>query len=702
VGTGYIADFHARALRTTDGVELIAVCDAKLKSAESFAANWSVPNYYSSLEAMLQSVDLDCVHLLVPPDLHHSLAKTALNLGVHVLIEKPMCTSVAQADELVALSETNKLKLGVSHNFMFTPAYEQLRDVVKSGTIGPIDQITFHHLFELPQLRFGPFEAWMVREPGNVILETGPHLISILLDLVGNPEQLAVKADRMVALPGESEVFRRWRVQAEAGRTAISMNINFGPGFPQRTIFVRGLFGSALVDLDANTCIIDQRTPADIDLDRYSRTRHIARQLRGQGWDTLMDYVLGKFSLRKRGNPYQNSIIDSVATFYKSLHQKLPLDIRIDAKRARDIIDCCTRMIASAGIPARPAPQPAPVIPLRGQPTVLVLGAGGFIGRALVRQLLAAGYCVRAMVRGSTLALTDLKCDRLEFVRGDIRNKEDLLSSMSGIEFVYHLAHAQAKTWDEYQRNDIDPARLVGEACLIAKVKRLVYTGTIASYYTGPGAATITEATPLDPKIMSRDYYARAKAASEDLLVQMHQKDQLPLVIFRPGIVVGQDGNPFHWGVGRFSENICEVWGDGTHKLPFVLVTDVAAALVRGIQVPGIEGRSYNLIDVPLLSARDYIDELQSLATLKFKVLYRPIWQFYISDLTKWIVKVIVKHPDRIRFPSYSDWAARRQMAIFNCAKARAELDWSPAGDEVRMRREGIGSPLKYWLSALE
>ncbi|MDW4726399.1 hypothetical protein NQ292_27790, partial [Escherichia coli] len=76
-------------------------------------------------------------------------------------------------------------------------------------------------------------------------------------------------------------------------------------------------------------------------------------------------------------------------------------------------------------------------------------------------------------------------------------------------------------------------------------------------------------------------------------------------------IVIGRGGNPFHWGVGRFSENVCEVWGSGDNKLPFVLDSDDAAALVRAMDVPGIEGKSFNLIDAPLLTARDYLRELQ-------------------------------------------------------------------------------------------
>ncbi|MEH2496234.1 putative dehydrogenase/nucleoside-diphosphate-sugar epimerase [Bradyrhizobium sp. AZCC 1678] len=703
VGTGYIAEFHARSIREVAGVELIATCDANLGRAKAFAGAWNIPRAFDSLPKMLEEAQIDCVHILTPPDLHFSLAKEALEAGVHVFLEKPMCTSTAEADELVALAAERGLQLGVSHNFLFSAAFQRLREAVHSKALGPIDHITFNHFYELGQIRFGPFDNWMLRNPGNVILETGPHLVSALLDLAGAPEILSVTADRKVTLPNGADIYRRWRVQTTVGRTAIDLNINFAPGFPQRTIYVRGLFGSALLDFDADTCVIDQRTPLDMDFDRFKRSRGLASQMRRQALAVLARYGLGKLKLVRRGNPYQNSIQDSTAAFYAAIRNGQPLDVRVAGRTGRDVIEHCVGIIEASAIDTSvtmaaraAADRPA----LAAPPTVLVLGGAGFIGKELIRQLLAAGYGVRAVVRGSALPLDELTSDRLEVVRGDIGNRADLDRAMAGIAFVYHLAHAQCKTWEEYLANDVEPTRLVAEVCLAANVKRLVYTGTIDSYYAGAKAGTVTEATALDPDIRRRNYYARAKAAAEDILTDMSRSRQLPLVILRPGIVIGRGGGPFHWGVGRFSENVCEVWGDGRNKLPFVLVSDVAAALVRAIEVPGIEGKSYNLIDAPLLTAREYLQDLQQRGDLKLSVIYQPIWKFYLADLAKWAVKVLVKHPDRIRKPSYADWESRTQKAYFDCTRTRTELGWKPASDRQRMVDEGIGVALEPWLEA--
>jgi predicted dehydrogenase/nucleoside-diphosphate-sugar epimerase len=698
VGCGYIADFHAQAIRAVKDVELVSVCDTNLQRAQSFATRWNVEAVFESLESMLGAVRLDAIHVLVPPDRHFEMAQLALQSGLHVFLEKPICASTNEAEELLQISHTKNLQVGVNHNFLFTRAYERLREAIRTGKLGPLDYISIDYLLELEQIRFGPFDSWMLREPSNIFVETAPHFLSVVRDLLGESTELSVTVDRKVDLPGGNFLFRRWRMRGTAGRVAVNVNMYLGPGFDQRIIYVHGLFGSATVDLDANTCVID-RTSIATDFDRSRRGYLLARQHWIQASETLVDYVLSLFKLGRRGNPYQSSIVGSVEAFYSALQSNKPLDHRIDGECGRNVVAWSTSIVPAANIEqssSRPTLVGAPTI----KPSVLVIGGFGFIGRELIRQLLASGYGVRAMGRNPIRMFEIPHSENIEIVRGDVRSENDLKVAMRGMEFVYDLAVSSSKTWMESLQDIVEPTRLLGQICLDADVKRLIYTGTIASYWTGAKAGIITDQTPLDTKISRRNYYARAKAMAEDILMEMHRTKGLPVVIFRPGIVIGPGGNPFHWGVGKFSKNSCEVWGDGNNMLPFVLVTDVANALVRGIQVPGIEGQCYNLVGDPLLTAHDYMNELQRLAGMGIAIHYHPIWRFYISDVLKWLVKLAVGHSDRIRIPSYHDWESRTNKAIFDCSRARSQLNWRPNSERQRLIEEGIGGSLQEWLQA--
>lgn len=699
VGTGYIADFHARAIQNANGVDLVAVCDANLPLAQSFGATWSVPAY-ADIEHMLAEQQIDVVHVLVPPNLHHRLARSALEAGSNVFIEKPMCVSADETRDLLDIAAAKGLTVGVNHSMLFEGAFRQLRDHVRSGDLGPIDHVAFSYFNELAFIRFGPFSNWMLQEPRNALLEIGPHPISGLLDLIGVPDEIDVVADRDVVLPGGNRIYRRWHIRALAGRTAASVNIDLGPGFPQRTIAVRGLLGTAYADLDANTCTIDRRMPASLDFERHARSKAQGYQLLSQARKTLSNYVLTKAKLRKSGSPYQLSFQDSIASFYSGLQSQSGLDPRIAGDFGRQVIETCETIVDEAALEGSVGrPTTKPKVDLK--PTVLVLGGTGFIGRALVKQLLDKGHVVRAAARGSSPALESLGSDRLEIVRADMRSEEALAGLLDGIDHVFHLATSDAKTWDQFLEREVEPTRRLARACLERGVKRLIYTGTIDSFYAGGRAGTITEQTPVDPKIRRRNSYARAKAASEKLLNEMHREQGLPVVIVRPGIVIGKGGNPFHWGVGKWtSEGVVETWGRGDNKLPLVHVDDVAAGMISAMEAPGIEGRHFNLVDKPLLTAREYISGLERLGGFKIARFPRPIWRYYLEDLAKWPVKVLVGHPDAQRIPSYADWESRTQKAAFDSTNTRNELGWEPLSDADRMIAEGIGGSLAGWLAA--
>jgi predicted dehydrogenase/nucleoside-diphosphate-sugar epimerase len=694
LGTGYIADWHAKALTSIRNVQLVAACDQKLDRARALAEKFDVPRVYSSLENLLAEEKLDSVHVLLPPDHHFQAAKAILTANVNVLLEKPMCVRSEESEALVRLAESRRLKIGIGHNFLFADCYERLRRDVASGVIGRLDHLTITWHRELPQLTHGPFDIWMLRDPRNIMLEIGAHCAAQMLDLVGSPEDIEVRANNQIDLPSGVRFFRRWQVSTLIGRTAVDLRFSFVPGFDEFTLHARGSLASATVDFDRNTYSLLRHRAFSEDFDRYAIVTERARSLRGQARRTVRNYALAKLHLGGRGNPYEASIAKVMDAFYAGPGQSD--DQRIRGQAGAEVIRICERIMASAvieGNSEKPPPnkfEPASTT----TPSILVLGATGFIGQELVRQLIKDGRPVRLLVRNLSKLPIELKAAGVECQRGDLTSEEDLRRAMTGIKLVFHLGRAQVKDWADYQRLEIGVTRQIAAIALEAGVKRFIYTGTIDSYYAGARAGTITEETPLDPRIARRNLYAQAKAASEELLSHMYREKGLPVVIVRPGIVIGRGGSPFHWGVGMWWYNsICEIWGNGRNKLPLVLVQDVAKGLIAACDTPGIEGESFNLVGDPCLSAQDYLDELDRCGKIRIQRRATSILKFYLADLFKWSVKVLVRHPER-RIPSYRDWESRRQVAIFDCSRAKHRLNWQPAADRSDLIHRGIDEPL--------
>ena len=377
------------------------------------------------------------------------------------------------------------------------------------------------------------------------------------------------------------------------------------------------------------------------------------------------------------------------------------LEVRISGNRGAEVIQICEE-IGRKAVPASGSMtvQPPPIGTIELQATrILVLGATGFIGRELTRQLIQGGHSVRVLVRNPGKIAANLRNPLLECVRGDLNDAVALRNAMTGIDCVYHLARSDVKSWSDYERYEIGVTREIAEAALAAGVKRLIYTGTIDSYYAGAGAETITEDTPLDPAIERRNLYARAKAASERMLLEMYREQGLPVVILRPGIVIGRGGNPMHWGVGRWwYGSVCQTWGTGRNPLPLVLVQDVAKGLIAASETQGVEGCSFNLVADPSLSARQYLDEMDRFGGIRIQRYATPIFKFYLTDVFKWAVKVVTRHPYR-HLPCYRDWQSRQQRAAFDCGRAKARLGWKPISDRGELIRSGIHEPMKELMS---
>jgi nucleoside-diphosphate-sugar epimerase len=544
----------------------------------------------------------------------------------------------------------------------------------------------------------------MLRDPRNIVLEIGPHCLAPILDLLGPLEIASVQASNRLTLQGDQEFYRRWSIEARTESAGVNLQLSFSPGFTEQAIHVRGSLASATVDFERNTYLLHQHTRHGQDFDRYRMIRREANSLAIQARRSLTNYSLSKLKLSTKGSPYGLSIARALQSFYAGLGQAL--DSRLSPELGQEITKLCTTIgrngvgepAGSSAVVRCSTPEPLAAACCSAPAEILILGATGFIGQELARQLLAAGRRIRLLVRNPGRLPRELQNPAVEIIRGDLTCADDLQRAIAGSRVVYHLARANVKTWQEFTEQDIEVTRRVARACVDFRVERLIYTGTIDSYYSGAGAGTITETTPLDPHIAWRNLYARAKAASEEILMALHREQGFSVVIFRPGIVLGRGGSPFHWGIGMWSWNaVCQIWGHGRNPLPFVLVEDVARALVAALEVAAIDGQSFNLVANTDLTAIDYLTALEEHAGVTFQKFPTSPWKFYAVDLVKWGVKRMVRHPDERR-PSYRDWESRTQRARYDCTKARRLLNWNPVCDRDEIIRRGIRQPVLEFL----
>jgi nucleoside-diphosphate-sugar epimerase len=335
-----------------------------------------------------------------------------------------------------------------------------------------------------------------------------------------------------------------------------------------------------------------------------------------------------------------------------------------------------------------------PALPLQGEPKVLVVGGTGFIGRALVRRLREGGHAVRVLARDPRGVPPELTRLGVEIVRGDFTDPASVKAALGGIESVYHLARGFGKTHEEYDRFDVQPTRELAEVCLEHGVTRFIYASSIAIYYAGARAGTIDESTPPHRGMMRSNPYARSKVENERVLHELQEQRGLPLIIFRPGIVVGRGGSPYHFGVADWPyTSVARLWGSGEHPLPIVLVEDVADAMVRALDAPSAVGQSYNLCSPGCITAHEYLDELERRAGIRIKRIPTSGARYYAEAMGKWALKSV--GGDRsAKLPSYGDWEGRGFAARFDCGKAERELGWRPEKDRAELIRRGIHLPV--------
>ena len=198
VGTGSIAGAHAENLSRLGGrARIVGACDIDEGRVDAFRETWNVPVGATSIEALLEAVELDLVHLCSPPGLHKEQAVVALRRGVHVLSEKPPALSLCELDEIAAAELAGAAQFATVSQHRFGSRAQWLRDRVADGALGRPLTAVCHTLWYRPDSYFQvPWRGKWDVEGGGPTMGHGIHQMDLMLSVLGAWSQVVAVAAR--------------------------------------------------------------------------------------------------------------------------------------------------------------------------------------------------------------------------------------------------------------------------------------------------------------------------------------------------------------------------------------------------------------------------------------------------------------------------------------------------------------------------
>src|SRR5438105_1233351 len=191
VGSQFVSHIHALSLKHCPEAELFAVASPTPGHAETFARKHGIPHHFNNYKKILEMPEVDLIVIGVPNDLHCLMTLDAAAAGKHIVIEKPLCLNLADADRMIETCRKAKVKLMYAEELCFTPKYVRLKQLLDSGALGEPT------LVKQSEKHDGPHAAhfWDVnRAGGGVTMDMGCHGIEFCRWMLGRPPIKSVYA----------------------------------------------------------------------------------------------------------------------------------------------------------------------------------------------------------------------------------------------------------------------------------------------------------------------------------------------------------------------------------------------------------------------------------------------------------------------------------------------------------------------------
>jgi predicted dehydrogenase len=181
IGYGYWGPNVVRNFYGLENCQVVAVCDKNPDALRRASRLYPGVHLTTDFSEILNSPDIDAVAVVTPVWTHFELAKSALQNGKHVFVEKPFTATSQQAEELIELADRKNLKIMVDHTFLFCGAVRKIKELVDDGSLGPL------YYFDSTRVNLGLFQHDV-----SVVWDLAPHDLSIMDHVILEKAQAVV------------------------------------------------------------------------------------------------------------------------------------------------------------------------------------------------------------------------------------------------------------------------------------------------------------------------------------------------------------------------------------------------------------------------------------------------------------------------------------------------------------------------------
>ena len=200
IGSQFVATIHAESLRSCAQAELRAVASPTAGHAQAFAKRFEIPRHFSDYRHLLALPEIDMVVVGAPNQLHCAITLDAAAAGKHVVMEKPLCLNLEEADRMIEACGKAGVKLMYAEELCFAPKYVRLKQLLDSGALGRPTLVKQSEKHDGPHAD----HFWDVeRSGGGVTMDMGCHAVEFFRWMLGRPAIKSVYAQMTTLVHGE-------------------------------------------------------------------------------------------------------------------------------------------------------------------------------------------------------------------------------------------------------------------------------------------------------------------------------------------------------------------------------------------------------------------------------------------------------------------------------------------------------------------